>query len=698
MTSSQQTSDISQSVRVLKGVATQRGDLLETSGIVSIYDLLTHFPRRYLDRTRIAKIADLEIGKEVTAIGNVIAFRTHMGRKPRFVMVLRDDSGELKCIWFQGAFYMKNAFKMGELLAVHGKVKFYNGIQMSHPDFDRLTESQPGLNTRKIIPLYPSSSELDKAGLDSRAKRRFIWQALQEFSANVSENLPERLVDKYKLLGKRAAINSIHFPDSEEQLHAAIRRLKFEELFYLELMVALRKSKIKIVDGIKFQSIGEKTKSLISSLPFELTEAQKKVAREIWADMNDKKPMNRLLQGDVGSGKTIVALTAMLIAVENDYQAAIMAPTEILAEQHFLTLKQFLSDLDITVELVIGGQKKTEREQISARITSGAANIIVGTHTLFQEKVAFKQLGFVVVDEQHRFGVMQRAKLRLKGFNPDVLVMTATPIPRTLALTVYGDLDVSIMNQKPEDRIPVKTTWRYQSKKEEIYKFVREQVDSGRQAYIIFPLVEESEKMDLQAATENYDKLRFGIFHGLNIALLHGRMKAEEKEKIMASFKEGYYRVLVATTVIEVGVDVANASIMVVEHAERFGLTQLHQLRGRVGRGKDQSFCIFVAYRPVSQLARKRLQTLTETTDGFKIAEADLKIRGPGEFFGVRQHGLPKLKIANLIEDYFILEAARDEAFSLINEDPELTAHKNKMVRIFFSQFYEDSFKLSKVA
>ena len=532
MLSSLKTNDINQSVRTLKGVAEQRGQLLENMGIVSIYDLLTNFPRRYLDRTRIAKIVNLEIGKEVTAIGHVIAFRTYLGRKPRFVMVLRDESGDLKCIWFQGAHYMKNAFKIGELIAVHGKVKFYNGIQMSHPDYDRMTESQPGLNTRKIIPLYHSTSELDKGGLDSRAMRRYIWAALQDFSASIGENLPEQLINKLKLLGKRAAINSIHFPDSEEQLHAAIRRLKFEELFYLELMIALRKSKIKnFTNGIKFRSIGEKTRLLLANLPFELTEAQKKAIREIWEDMNIAKPMNRLLQGDVGSGKTIVAVSALLIAVENGYQAAFMAPTEILAEQHYLTLKHFLAKLDVSVELVIGGQKKTEREQISAKIGSGETDIIIGTHALFQEKIEFKKLGFIVIDEQHRFGVMQRAKLKLKGTSPDVLVMTATPIPRTLALTVYGDLDVTLMDQKPGDRKPVKTTWRYQNKKDEIYKFVREQVEAGSQAYIIFPLVEESEKMDLQAATENYEELRYGIFHGINIALLHGRMKAMKKIK-----------------------------------------------------------------------------------------------------------------------------------------------------------------------
>ena len=699
MSSSHHNNGITQTVRALKGVGELRGELLENFGIVTLYDLLTHFPRRYLDRTRIAKIADIEIGKDVTAIGQVIAFRAYQGRYQRFVLVIRDESGELKCIWFRGAHYLKNTFKMGEWLAVHGKVKFYKGMQMSHPDYDRLTESKQGLNTRKIIPLYRSTAELDTAGLDSRAMRRLMWKALEENSASIEENLPERLIKKYKLLSRRAAIDKIHFPDSEDQLNAAIRRLKFEELFYLELMIGLRKLKVKnLTKGIQFESIGEKTRALLANLPFELTDAQKKVIKEIWQDMNSARPMNRLLHGDVGSGKTIVSIAVMLIAVENGYQSALMAPTEILAEQHYLSLKQFLADFGISIELVIGGQKKSEREKITKKIASGEANIIIGTHALFQEKIKFEKLGLIIVDEQHKFGVMQRAKLRRKGINPDVLVMTATPIPRTLALTVYGDLDVSLLDQKPGNRIPIKSVIRYQDKREEIYRYVREQVDLGRQAYIIFPLVEESEKMDLQAATESYETLKYGVYHGLSIALLHGRMKGDEKDKIMSSFKSGYYKILIATTVVEVGVDVANASIMVIEHAERFGLTQLHQLRGRIGRGSEQSYCIFIAHKPLNQLARKRLQTLERTTDGFEIAEVDLKLRGPGEFFGIRQHGMPKLKIADLSEDYNILEIARKEAFSLLQEDSTLNTPKNQMVRLFFDQYYEDSFRLSKVA
>ncbi|MEE9169296.1 MAG: ATP-dependent DNA helicase RecG [bacterium] len=689
------------SVRYLKGVGERRAEALEKCGVQTVHDLLTFFPRRYLDRSRIAKISELELGREVTAIGSVVAFRTYGGRKARFVLILRDESGELRCTWFHGAHYLRNAFRVGEWLAVHGKVRFFNGYQISHPEFDRLTDpdSETHLHTGKIIPLYPGFSELESVGLDSRGLRRILFSALSEISPEIKEILPERILGRYRLLGRRAAFNMVHFPDSEEQLQAAIRRLKYEELFFLELMMALRMAEMrKELGGIQFKLVGDKTKSLMSRVPFELTESQKKVLREIWSDMQAPHPMNRLLQGDVGAGKTIVALTAMLIAVENGYQTGLMAPTEILAEQHYLTVRQWLDELGVSAALLVGGQRKSERDEILQKLISGEVQMVIGTHALFQEQIQFKRLGLVVIDEQHRFGVVQRAMLRKKALNPDVLVMTATPIPRTLALTVYGDLDVSTIDQKPGDRQPIKTVWRYDGKKDEIYRFVRSEAEKGRQAYIVFPLVEDSEKIDLQAATENYEKLKSGIFEGLRIALLHGRMSGQKKDEVMTAFKNGECRILISTTVIEVGVDVPNASIMVVEHAERFGLTQLHQLRGRVGRGSEQSHCILIAYRPLGGVARTRLQTLAKTTDGFEIAEVDLKIRGPGEFFGVRQSGIPKLRIANILEDYPILQAARKEAFELVKNDPALSLSENIIVKAFFAEFYQDRFRLSKVA
>jgi len=703
MASEDKSKTLLHSVQYLKGIGDKRAELLRKIGIVSVYDLLTFFPRKYLDRKRIDRIANLRLGVEVTAIGQVTSFRTIPGRKSRFILILRDESAELKCVWFHGAFYMKNVFEVGEWLAVHGKVKFYNGLQIVHPEYDRLSDSEDYSSSqniqRQVIPLYQSNKELSEAGLDSRGFRRLIWRLLLDFSSNIEENLPENLLKQYKLLGQRAALNMVHFPDSDEQLQAAIRRLKFEELFYLELMMALRRNaRLQTQKGISFVNVGDRTKMLLANLPFQLTQAQKNVLNEIWKDMQSSTLMNRLLQGDVGSGKTIVALTAMLIAVENGFQTAIMAPTEILAEQHFLTFNHLLSNLDISVVLLVGAQKKNEREKIVTEIASGETKIVVGTHALIQEAIEFKKLGLVVIDEQHRFGVMQRANLRFKGQNPDVLVMTATPIPRTLSLTIYGDLDVSILDEKPEDRKPIQTVWRYDKKRSEVYQFVRQEIKEGKQAYVVFPLVEESEKMDLHAATESYEKLRSTVFDGLSVGLLHGRMKSDEKDRVMKCFKTGMVKILVSTTVIEVGVDVPNATVMVVEEAQRFGLTQLHQLRGRVGRGSEKSYCLLIATPPLNQIARERLQTMAKTSDGFEISEVDLKIRGPGEFFGTRQHGLPKLKIADIIEDFNILTSARKEAFELVEKDPNLTTVKSKRVRDFFVQHYKDRFKLSKVA
>jgi len=449
--------------------------------------------------------------------------------------------------------------------------------------------------------------------------------------------------------------------------------------------------------GIRFEKVGDKVKQLVDNLPFELTEAQKRVLHEIRADMKSARPMNRLLQGDVGSGKTIVALITMLIAVENGYQAALMAPTEILAEQHYLTIHKMLEEIGVKTVLLIGGQSKNERQQTLEAIVNGDAKIVVGTHALIQEGVDFQQLGLIIIDEQHRFGVMQRAMLRSKGLNPDVLVMTATPIPRTLSLTVYGDLDISVLDELPAGRKPIKTYWRPESKRLKIYHFVRKQIEEGAQAYIVFPLVEESEKIDLKAAVDSYEKMRTTFFAGFKLGLLHGRMKSEEKEAVMAAFKKGDIQILVSTTVIEVGVDVPNATIMLIEHAERFGLTQLHQLRGRVGRGSKQSYCILIAYGRLSDEAKTRLDTMVATSDGFKIAEVDLELRGPGEFFGTRQHGLPELKIADVVKDMKILHVARKEAFRLVKEDPHLRRQMDLGTRYYFLKNYKDNFDLARV-
>lgn len=692
--------DLNQSVKLLKGIGERRAVVLEKAGIVTINDLICHFPRRYIDRKHTAKISDLELGREITAIGKVVAFRLAGGAKPRFILILRDDSGELRCIWFQGARYMRNAFKIGEWLAVHGKVRFYDGFQITHPEYDRLTDPDydSDLGEDKIVPLYPSTAELSQVGLDSKGLRRLVSRVLPDVIKNIEENLPMRVIKEFRLLGRRAAYKMIHAPESEEQLEAAGRRLKFEELFYLQLMMALRRRQHSLSSGAtSFKLVGDTTRTLLARVPFELTQSQKTALREIWSDMQLERPMNRLLQGDVGSGKTIVALVAMLIAVENGCQAVLMAPTEILAEQHFLNFHNWLNDLGITTALLTGSQNRSKRNLTLEKIVSGEVQIVVGTHALIQDPIEFHRLGLAVIDEQHRFGVVQRERLMKKGENPDILIMTATPIPRTLAMTLYGDLDVSEI-QKPPGRKLVKTAWRYAGKRDEVYDFVRTEVSKGRQAYIVFPLVEETEKLDLRAASESFAQLKSGVFEGFNIALLHGRMKPDQKEEVMRSFKDGDCQILVSTTVIEVGIDVKNATVMVIEHAERFGLSQLHQLRGRVGRGKHKSYCILLAGGELSAIARQRLQAISKLDDGFEIADVDLRLRGPGEFFGLRQHGLPRLRIANLVDDKAILESARKEAFSMVANDSGLESIDNRMVRTFFEQYYKDQFVLSNVA
>ena len=566
---------------------------------------------------------------------------------------------------------------------------------MIHPEFDRLGKAGEGelVHTGKIIPLYPSSEPLGQAGFDSRGFRRVIHALLKKYGGEVTESVPEALVSRLGLLPLRPALTAIHFPADFNALQSAQRRLKFDELFFMELMVALRRRhQHESTGGIRFETVGDLTRKLVESLPFSLTEAQKRVLRQIRADMKSARPMHRLLQGDVGSGKTVVALITMLIAVENGYQGALMAPTEILAEQHYLTIRGMLEALGVEVVLLVGGQGRGEREQLLESIADGRARIVIGTHALIQESVDFHQLGLVVIDEQHRFGVMQRAELRGKGINPDVLVMTATPIPRTLTMTVYGDLDVSIIDELPANRKPIKTFWREQSRRSRIYHFVRNKVAEGAQAFVVFPLVEESEKSDLKAAVETFERMGESFFKDFRLGLLHGRMNPAAKDEVMAAFKRHEIQILISTTVIEVGVDVPNATIMVVEHAERFGLTQLHQLRGRVGRGPSQAYCILIAYGVLTADAQMRLDTLVATSDGFKIAEVDLQLRGPGEFFGTRQHGMPELKLADPSRDMKLLQLARDEAFQLVQEDPQLLRQELQGTRRHFVKNYQEKF------
>jgi ATP-dependent DNA helicase RecG len=729
----------SPSLQYIKGVGPKRAAALESIGIHSIYDLLYYFPRDYLDRSSIVKSSDLspylQSKQQVTVIGEVFRKEARRSRRTNRLVLfitLRDDSGYLSCVWFEGIKWHRDAFEVGELLAVSAvpTPDHLGRPQFVHPEYDRLRgaleEDEPDwgklFNTGAIIPKYSSSQELTSAGLDSRGFRRILRQAVNRHLDELEETLPDELRARNNLLDIRKAISNIHFPASTKDLHDARRRLKFDELFYLQVMLAVRRRTLKEGEpGISFQIESKLARQLVDSLPFQLTNAQRKVIREIADDMKSPRVMNRLLQGDVGSGKTIVALTAMLIAVENGYQAVFMAPTEILAEQHHRTLSSFLQGLPVNIRLLIGGQRKKLRRDILEDVQRGSANIVVGTHALLEETVEFSKLGLVVIDEQHRFGVLQRAELRQKGSNPDVMVMTATPIPRSLALTLYGDLDVSVLDEMPADRRPVKTAVRTEDQKQKVFDFVKEEVRRGRQAYIVFPLIEESEKIDLKAATVEFERLQRDVFPDSKLGLLHGRMKTEEKDETMSAFQRGEFQILVATTVIEVGIDIPNATVMIIVNAERFGLSQLHQLRGRVGRGADQSYCILLAdyawfdrgrKRPTrqpsagkgsasiqdeKQLARVRLETMVGTTDGFKIAEVDLELRGPGEFFGTRQSGIPEFKIANIVRDGELLTLARREAFRLIKEDPELRRAANEPVRRTIERTYKDIIGLASV-
>ena len=668
-------------VQFVKGIGPKRAEALRSVGVETLEDLLYHIPRRYLDRSTICSIGEAPSAREVTVVGRVVSFSrvpSVRGGKERLEMLLEDDTGVLRCIWFGGIKFVERALEVGKPVMVSGTVErdgFY-GRKMIHPDVEEFSEEERHqLHTGRVVPVYPSSSEMKRVRLDSRGLRRVLAPVLEEVVPHIKDPLPEEVLARCGLMSLPEALRSVHFPESVRRAEEARRRLAFDDFFYLELLLAQRyRGRRERKEGISFPEVGDLVPELIRRLPFPLTKAQRRVMREIWKDMKSPYQMNRLLQGDVGSGKTLVALMTMLIAVANGYQAALMAPTEVLAEQHYITVRSLLEELGVRVGLLIGGMGSSQRRLMLRAIELGEVQIVVGTHALIQEDVKFKDLGVVVIDEQHRFGVVQRLKLRRKGPSPDVLVMTATPIPRTLGLTLYGDLDVSVLDEMPPGRRPVKTVWRPQSRRPQVLAFVREQVRQGHQAYIVYPLVEESEKVDLEAAVQAYEKLQREL-PDLRLALLHGRMRGDEKEEVMRAFKEGRVDVLVSTTVIEVGVDVPNATVMVVEHAERFGLAQLHQLRGRVGRGEAQSYCILLTGERLSDEARERILTMVRTNDGFEIAEKDLELRGPGEFMGTRQSGLPEFRTAHLIRDSDLLPAARREAFLLVERDPDLREH-----------------------
>ncbi len=671
--------DLTTSIRYVKGVGPPRARTLESKGIRTVEDLLFYLPFRYEDRSNVKTISQLVPGETATVIAEIDSCQ--MPRLARrdlglFQATLSDGSGQvLIAKWFHSPFLAK-VLEPGQLVALYGKVEwdyYERALVMLHPEYevfgeeDELAES---LHVGRIVPIYQAIGKLT-----TRVLRTLVYHALESLD-HLEDPLPEYLRRKLELPELNQALREAHFPPQGQDLRLlnAFRspaqvRLIFEEFFWLQCGLVLRRRKARLKRGIQFQLTDRIREQIKKMLPFKPTTAQKRVLGEIARDMASEHPMNRLLQGDVGSGKTLVAAEAAVIAMENGYQVAVLAPTEILASQHFYYFRRLLEPLGYRIGLLIGSLRPKEKSWVKERLKYGDLQLVVGTHALIEEDVQFHKLGLVIIDEQHRFGVIQRQKLMQKATAPDVLVMTATPIPRTLALTIYGDLDVSIIDELPPGRKPVKTYHVTEDQIERVYSFVRREVEKGHQAYIVCPVIEESEDSSLKAAEQTYEHLSQRVFPDLRVGLLHGRMGAEEREMVMDQFKRGEIQILVCTTVIEVGVDVPNATVMVIEHAERFGLAQLHQLRGRVGRGSAQSYCILVTSR-LGDAARERIRTMVETTDGFRIAEVDLRLRGPGEFFGTRQSGLPVFRVGNLIRDQELLELARREAEAFVNHPP----------------------------
>ncbi len=691
-------------IKYLKGVGPVRAEaFMNDFGISSFRDLLSFFPFRYIDRTKFHKINEIEINNTYVQLkGRITKVEKHgKGRANRLTAQFNDGTGSIQLVWFQGVRWVSDNIKVNNEYLVFGKPSvFGRTINITHPEFEKV-EANFELSS-KLQAVYSSSEKLSALGLHSRNISRLFDNLLPVVEAVLYENLPSTLVQKYKLISHRDAMLKIHKPASYEDISKAQFRLKYEEFLFIQLQLIqqniIRKEK---VSGYVFSSVGEKFNTFYSqNLPFELTNAQKKVIREIRHDFNTAKQMNRLLQGDVGSGKTLVALMCMLIAVDSGFQCALMAPTEILAQQHYNTINNFLKGIDIKVELLTGSSKTAKRRKLLAELNSGEINILIGTHALIEPKVVFRKLGFVVIDEQHRFGVEQRAKLWDKGVQaPHVLVMTATPIPRTMAMTLYGDLDYSVIDELPPGRKSVETYLYSDAKRLALFGFMRKQIAAGRQIYVVYPLIKESETLDLKDLTDGYNSIsRAFPKPDYQISVVHGQMKAKDKEYEMQRFKNGETQIMVATTVIEVGVDVPNASVMVIENAERFGLSQLHQLRGRVGRGAQQSYCILMSSYKLSNEARTRLNAMVETNDGFEIAEIDLKLRGPGDLQGTQQSGILALKIADIVKDERLLHFARNDAQEILGDDPRLQKEVNKYMKLFLQQNYKNKTNWAKIS
>ena len=672
-------------IMYLPGVGPQRAAVLNKElSIYSLHDLLYYFPYKYVDRSRLYHVVDIDGNMPYIQLkGEILSFETFgEGRQRRLVAHFSDGTGVIDLVWFQGIKYLLTRYKLHTEYIVFGKPTIFNGrINVAHPDIDPVNELV--LTNMGMQPYYNTTERMKKGGLNSHAIEKLTKNLLAFLKEPVSETLPQWLVEKHHLMSLDEALRNIHYPVNPDLLRKAQYRLKFEELFYVQLnILRYSKDRQRKYRGFVFERVGEIFNTFYSkNLPFPLTNAQKRVIKEIRKDMGSGRQMNRLLQGDVGSGKTLVALMCILIALDNKFQACLMAPTEILATQHYETIKAFLKDLPVRVELLTGSVKGKKREEILAGLTLGKVDLLIGTHAVLEDTVTFASLGMVIIDEQHRFGVAQRAKMWSKNVcPPHVLVMTATPIPRTLAMTMYGDLDVSVIDELPPGRKPIQTIHQFDNRRASMYDFIRKQIEAGRQIYIVYPLIQESEKMDIKNLEDGYEHI-CEEFPQYKVSKVHGKMKPAEKDAEMQRFVSGETKIMVATTVIEVGVNVPNASVMVIENAERFGLSQLHQLRGRVGRGADQSYCILVTGYKLTEETRKRLEIMVRSNDGFEIAEADLKLRGPGDLEGTQQSGIAfDLKIANLARDGQLLQLVRDVAQAIVNDDPEEKRPENAVL------------------
>ncbi len=675
----------SRDIKFVPGVGPQRAEILNKElNVFSLQDLLYYFPYKYVDRSKVYTISELSGNMPYIQLKGIIkVFReVGEGRKKRLVANFTDGTGFIELVWFRGVKYIAQSLKLNKEYLVFGKPTVFNGqINIAHPDLEEVADIQ--LSSLGLKPYYNTSEKMKKRSMTSQTIEKLMKSAIDLIKQPIPETLPDYIIKRYRLMSLSEALKNIHFPQNAELLRHAEYRLKFEELFYIQLSILSYSTERKFkYRGIPFSKIDHYFNTFFfNNLPFELTNAQKRVLKEIRKDVGSGIQMNRLLQGDVGSGKTLVALMAMLIALDNNYQACLMAPTEILATQHYATIKEFLKGIDVNVELLTGSTEKKDRERILSGLLTGDVQLIIGTHALIEETVVFKSLGMAVIDEQHRFGVEQRAKLWVKNQNPPhILVMTATPIPRTLAMTLYGDLDVSVIDELPPGRKPIRTIHQFDSKKKELYNRIKNELDLGRQIYFVYPLIEESEKIDLKNLEDGYEQVK-AAFPECNVVKVHGKMKPAEKDEQMNLFATGKAEIMVATTVIEVGVNVPNASVMVIENAERFGLSQLHQLRGRVGRGADQSYCILVTGYKLSEVTRKRIQIMVDSNDGFEIAEADLKLRGPGDLEGTQQSGVAfDLKIANLAKDGQLLQYVRNIAEDILSNDSKRNLPENEIL------------------